>query len=156
MADDPGSRFLYCSGCSHLLSAAVVRVDRAGYTLNLPINICLHPWESPNITWETDPHGIAVGGWGLEFKPSGYGKTRTIYTLTRDSGMGSKSYPRNGSDRASKSQIETGGNLRLWISMVDLSILWCVHRHWVATASSIFVIPASEYGYCHDCSGRKS
>jgi CubicO group peptidase (beta-lactamase class C family) len=68
MADTPGRRFNYCSGCSHLLSAIVQETtgenlrDFAEQNLFAPLGL-------KNVAWETNPAGTPIGGWGLRLTP---------------------------------------------------------------------------------------
>jgi CubicO group peptidase (beta-lactamase class C family) len=78
MAEAPGARFNYCSGCSHLLSAILDRAverDVLGYaqeSLFAPLGI-------RDLRWETDPAGRPVGGWGLELTPRDMAKLGYLY-----------------------------------------------------------------------------
>jgi len=63
MVADPGSEFLYCSGCSHILSSVLEQaagqstVDFAQENLFKPLGI-----KKPS--WEMDAEGTAIGGRG--------------------------------------------------------------------------------------------
>jgi hypothetical protein len=78
LSDFPGSRFVYNSGGSHLLSAAVqgamgMTTERfAAANLFQPLGI--ERWY-----WEVDPQGISVGGWGLWLKPSDLARFGYLY-----------------------------------------------------------------------------
>lgn len=77
MTDDPGSQFLYCSGCSHILSAIVQTASgqngRAFAEENLfkPLGI--------RFDWDTDSQGIPIGGWGLQITPRDMAKLGYLY-----------------------------------------------------------------------------
>ncbi len=64
MAANPGERFNYCSGCSHILSEILYATtgqtpqEYADQYLFGPLGI-------RGETWEADPQGISIGGWGL-------------------------------------------------------------------------------------------
>ncbi len=61
---DPGTRFVYNSVASYMLSAILNRVT--GETLVDYLNPrLLHPLNIQNAFWESCPRGIAFGGWGL-------------------------------------------------------------------------------------------
>jgi CubicO group peptidase (beta-lactamase class C family) len=68
MAAAPGTQFLYCSGCSHLLSAIVQQTtgknprDFAEENLFKPLGM-------KGVNWENNPAGIPIGGWGLNLAP---------------------------------------------------------------------------------------
>jgi CubicO group peptidase (beta-lactamase class C family) len=77
MAVDPGSKFLYCSGCSHILSAIVQTASgKNGRTFaqeNLfePLGIAFD--------WDADSQGIPIGGWGLQITPRDMAKLGYLY-----------------------------------------------------------------------------
>lgn len=68
MIKPPGSQFNYCSGCSHILSAILEETtgmnprDFAEKNLFKPLGIL-------NATWESNPAGTPIGGWGLKLTP---------------------------------------------------------------------------------------
>jgi CubicO group peptidase (beta-lactamase class C family) len=141
IADDPGSRFLYCSGCSHLLSAAVVEstgqdlIKFADQNLFAPLGIT-------DYQWDTDPNGIPIGGWGLELKPQDMAKIGYLY-LKQGQWDGQQIVSSEWIDRASKAQIETGGNLGYgyqWWTYPSYGAYTAMGRY----GQTIFVIPASE------------
>ncbi len=78
MLAPPGSRFNYCSGCSHILSAILQQAthmnarDFAQKTLFEPLGIT-------HITWETEPTGMPIGGWGLQLTPRDMAKLGYLY-----------------------------------------------------------------------------
>lgn len=78
MSSDPGSEFIYCSGCSHILSAIVQQSvgdnlsDFAQKNLFKPLGI-------KKYTWENDAQGISIGGWGLSLAPRDMAKLGYLY-----------------------------------------------------------------------------
>jgi len=78
MTDDPGSKFLYCSGCSHVLSAILQQAtgenlrDFAQKNLFKPLGI-------KKFAWENDAQGISIGGWGLSLAPRDMAKLGYLY-----------------------------------------------------------------------------
>jgi len=75
---EPGTLFVYNSVASHVLSAIVQKVT--GQTLReyltprlfAPLGIC------PD-SWETDPHGINTGGWGLMMRTEEIARFGQLY-----------------------------------------------------------------------------
>jgi CubicO group peptidase (beta-lactamase class C family) len=68
MADEPGARFLYNSGCSVLLGAIVGK--RWGSTAaDFARKALFEPLEIATFTWETGHPGISNTGWGLHLRP---------------------------------------------------------------------------------------
>jgi CubicO group peptidase (beta-lactamase class C family) len=78
MAEVPGKTFLYCSGCSHVLSAIVQNaVGESGLTFaqkNL-----FQPLGITDLRWETDRQKIPIGGWGLYLTPRDMAKLGYLY-----------------------------------------------------------------------------
>jgi CubicO group peptidase (beta-lactamase class C family) len=78
MAEAPGTRFNYCSGCSHVLSAILKQAtgmsprDFAGQYLFEPLGIS-------NVRWDIDSQGIPIGGWGLQITPRDMAKLGYLY-----------------------------------------------------------------------------
>ena len=74
----PGTEFLYNSGATYMLSAIVQKVtgqkviDYLTPRLFVPLGI-------DGMTWETCPHGINTGGWGLSLKTESLAKFGQLY-----------------------------------------------------------------------------
>jgi len=68
MSAEPGTKFVYNSGCSHLLSAIIENTtgQSAEYFAkeNLFNRLGITEW-----VWEADPNGITTTGWGLYLHP---------------------------------------------------------------------------------------
>lgn len=65
MVEAPGTSFNYCSGCSHLISAALSQAVGGDLTA-FAREYLFEPLGIEDFTWETDPQGIPNGGWGLQ------------------------------------------------------------------------------------------
>jgi CubicO group peptidase (beta-lactamase class C family) len=69
MANPPGTTFAYCTRAPHLLSAILTQTTGVGTQayaqarLFDPLGI-----QPANVAWETDPQGIAIGGYGLALR----------------------------------------------------------------------------------------
>jgi len=78
MAWQPGSRFLYSSGSSHVISAIIQQTsgmngyDFAKTNLFDPLGI-----RDPD--WDRDPAGTPIGGWGLSLTPRDMAKLGYLY-----------------------------------------------------------------------------
>ena len=68
MATQPGERFNYCTGCSHLLSGILERAtgmdafEFAQQNLFAPLGIT-------QVQWSRDTGGTPIGGWGIQLSP---------------------------------------------------------------------------------------
>ena len=78
MAEPPGTRFNYCSGCSYVLSAIVHEATGVG-TLQFARNQLFEPLGIANVEWEADRNGVANGGWGLHLTPREMAKLGYLY-----------------------------------------------------------------------------
>jgi CubicO group peptidase (beta-lactamase class C family) len=78
MLEAPGTRFNYCSGCSHLLSA--VMEEAAGMsTLDYADQVLFEPVGISNVEWLRDSQGIPIGGWGLQLTPREMARLGYLY-----------------------------------------------------------------------------
>lgn len=78
MTADPGSAFLYCSGCSHVLSAIVQQGTGQNLRDFLQANL-FKPLGIKKYIWEDDVQGISMGGWGLSLAPRDMAKLGYLY-----------------------------------------------------------------------------
>lgn len=75
---EPGTQFSYNSGNTHLVSAILQKTtgmrpeDYAQARLFAPLGIT-------NFTWDTDPGGLNIGGWGLQMTPRDMAKFGYLY-----------------------------------------------------------------------------
>ena len=68
MSDEPGSRFEYCSGGMHLLSAAITKVT--GFSaLDFARRELFSPLGIGNVTWPADTQGVTYGWGDLRLEP---------------------------------------------------------------------------------------
>ncbi len=74
----PGSRFLYNSGASYMLSAIVQKVSGRKVIDYLRPRL-FDPLGIEDMTWETCPRGINTGGWGLGVKTEALAKFGQFY-----------------------------------------------------------------------------
>lgn len=78
MVAEPGIKFNYNSGNTHLLAAILQKTtgmqpeDYAQAHLFAPLGI-------KNVTWDTDPSGLNIGGWGLRMTPRDMAKFGYLY-----------------------------------------------------------------------------
>jgi CubicO group peptidase (beta-lactamase class C family) len=81
MSDTPGTRFSYCTGAVHLLSAVLQGAtgmtmrDFANEQLFKPLGIA----PVPSTRWGSDPQGITTGGFGLQLQPRDMAKLGYLY-----------------------------------------------------------------------------
>ncbi|MCX2863725.1 serine hydrolase [Paucibacter sp. PLA-PC-4] len=68
MIDEPGSRFEYCSGGMHLLSAAITKAT--GFSaLDFARRELFSPLGISNVTWPADSQGVSYGWGDLRLEP---------------------------------------------------------------------------------------
>ncbi len=109
MTADPGEKFLYCSGCSHILSA-VLRQATGQNTLDYAQKYLFRPLGISNLTWEADRQGTSIGGWGLELTPRDMAKLGYLY-LHNGVWEGKQVVSGQWVQEATKKRVETGGRL---------------------------------------------
>ncbi len=74
----PGTRFLYNSAATYMLSATVQQVTGQKILDYLQPRL-FEPLGIHGQTWETCPRGINVGGWGLSIQTEGLAKVGQLY-----------------------------------------------------------------------------
>ena len=141
MAAAPGSSFLYCSGCSHLLSAAV------GQATGVPVRdfadeFLLHPLGITKANWETDMQNIPIGGWGLSITPRDMAKLGYLY-LHEGMWDGRRIVSAEWVRAATRRQTEAG-------PVLDYGYQWWTYAYLNAYAAlgmygqTVFVIPEKD------------
>ena len=141
MAQAPGSNFLYCSGCSHVLSAILQKAAGMG-TLDFARRNLFEPLGITNLRWDTDRAGIPIGGWGLQITPRDMAKLGYLY-LRGGQWDGRQIVSPAWVERATQSQTSTGGNLGYgyqWWIYPSLGGYTALGRY----GQTIFVIPGSD------------
>jgi CubicO group peptidase (beta-lactamase class C family) len=78
MVTKPGEQFVYCSGCSHVLSAIVHKATGMS-SLDYALSRLFKPLGIDTVSWETDNDGIRAGGWGLDLTPRDMAKFGYLY-----------------------------------------------------------------------------
>ncbi len=138
MVADTGKTFVYCSGCSHVLSA-IIEEAAGGSTLDFAQKNLFQPLGITNMRWETDRQGIPIGGWGLNITPRDMAKLGYLY-LHRGVWDGKQVVSSSWVQAATTRHIDTGGRLgygyQWWI--------YPTHNAYVAQGrygQTIFVAP---------------
>lgn len=102
-AYEPGSRFMYNSPATYMLSAILQKVtgekmlDYLTSRLFVPLGVS-------GIDWEVDPAGINVGGWGLRLKTEDMAKFGQLF-LQKGIWNGKQILPKSWVEAASAAQI---------------------------------------------------
>jgi CubicO group peptidase (beta-lactamase class C family) len=141
MAQPPGSRFNYCSGCSHILSAILQQTtgmnpgDFAEQYLFQPLGIS-------NIQWDSDAAGLPIGGWGLQITPRDMAKLGHLY-LQDGQWDGQQIISARWVENATQKHTETDGALGYgyqWWTYPSLAAYTALGRY----GQTIFVIPEAD------------
>lgn len=78
MANDPGARFIYCTGASQILSA-MIHEKYGKSTLDFAQEHLFTPLGITTVDWQADPKGVYWGGLGLSLTPSDMAKFGYLY-----------------------------------------------------------------------------
>jgi CubicO group peptidase (beta-lactamase class C family) len=78
MAAEPGHRFNYSSGGSHIL-AAIIQQSSGKSLYDFARASLFGPLGISDPRWETDPEGLPIGGWGLRLSPRDMAKLGYLY-----------------------------------------------------------------------------
>lgn len=100
---EPGSKFLYNSAGTYMLSAIVQKVTGQKIFDYLTPRL-FQPLGISGIDWEVDPNGINVGGWGLRLKTEDMAKFGQLF-LQKGSWQGKQILPASWIEEASTMKI---------------------------------------------------
>ena len=78
VTNPPGTKFLYNTSASYMLSAIIQKVTGQNLLEYLKPRL-LDPLEISGLDWETDLNGIQVGGWGLRLKTEDMAKFGQLF-----------------------------------------------------------------------------
>ncbi len=78
IVETPGTRFNYCTGCSHLLSAILTQATGMDALTFAEIYL-FDPLEIRGAQWKTSREGLPIGGWGLELTTSDLARLGYLY-----------------------------------------------------------------------------
>ncbi|TLS51560.1 serine hydrolase [Paenibacillus antri] len=102
----PGTKFVYNSGATYMLSAILRRATGQSLLEYLDSRL-LAPLGIVGATWESCPRGIAVGGWGLSVTTEDIAKFGQLY-LQRGVWNGRQLLPYGWAEEASRKHISNG------------------------------------------------
>lgn len=107
----PGTKFLYNSLATYMLSAIVQKVTKQKIIDYLTPRL-FQPLGIQGMDWEVDPQGINTGGWGLRIKTEDMAKFGQLY-LQKGSWEGRQILPKEWIEEATTAKIEQGP---VWVS----------------------------------------
>lgn len=109
--EEPGTRFVYNSGASYMLAAAVQR--KSGTTAAAFAEQHLfRPLGITDYTWDTSPQGVISGGWGLSLRPRDMARFGLMY-LHGGRWEGRQVVPESWVNEATRRQMHNG-NAGFW------------------------------------------
>lgn len=100
---EPGSKFLYNSMATYMLSAIVQKVTGQKISDYLQPRL-FEPLGITGIDWETDANGVDTGGWGLRLKTEDIAKFAQLF-LQKGKWNDKQILPEGWADEASSAQI---------------------------------------------------
>ncbi|WP_373522801.1 serine hydrolase domain-containing protein [Aquiflexum sp.] len=103
IANKPGTKFLYNTSASYMLSAIIQRVSGESLLGYLQPRL-LDPLGIAGVDWETDLDGIAVGGWGIRVKTEDMAKLGQLF-LQKGHWNGKQILPESWIEQASTIKI---------------------------------------------------
>lgn len=105
---EPGTKFLYNSVATYMLSAIVQKVTGERIVDYLTPRL-FDPLGIYEMDWETDPHGINTGGWGLRLKTEDMAKFGQLF-LQKGEWQGKQILPTAWIEEATTIKIEQDPN----------------------------------------------
>ena len=105
---EPGTRFVYNSAATYMLSAIVQKVTGMTVLDYLKPRL-LVPLGIEGAAWDSDPRGINVGGWGLNIKTEDIARFGQLY-LQRGNWSGEQLLPESWVAEATSKHVNNGTN----------------------------------------------
>jgi CubicO group peptidase (beta-lactamase class C family) len=140
MVAAPGTQFNYCSGCTHLLSAMIQQSTKMN-SRDFAHKVLFQPLGITYYTWELNPQGAAIGGWGLKLAPRDMAKLGDLY-LHQGTWNGQQIISRKWIETSVRSHIPSpsGGYGYQWWIYPDLNAYAALGRY----GQMIFVQPETD------------
>jgi len=110
LVNDPGSKFLYNSMATYMLSAIVQKVTGEKVIDYLTPRL-FEPLGIEGMDWEVDPRGINTGGWGLRVKTEDMAKFGQLY-LQKGEWNGKQLIPASWIEEATTFKIDQAPDAR--------------------------------------------
>jgi CubicO group peptidase (beta-lactamase class C family) len=104
IVDEPGTKFLYNSLATYMLSAIVQKITGQKIIDYLTPRL-FEPLVITGIDWEVDPRGINTGGWGLRLKTEDMAKFGQLY-LQKGNWQGRQVLPAEWIEEATTAKID--------------------------------------------------
>ena len=101
---EPGTHFVYNTGATFMLSAIIQKITGQNLLAYLEPRL-LQPLGIDGATWESNPDGIAFGGFGMNARTEDIAKFGQLY-LQKGVWNGRQILPESWIDRATRSQID--------------------------------------------------
>jgi CubicO group peptidase (beta-lactamase class C family) len=143
MATEPGTSFVYCSGCSHVLSSILYWVTWQNVRKFADRNL-LKPLGISDYGWETDNQGIHLGGWGMQLTPRDMAKLGYLY-LHEGNWEGEQIVPKGWVEQATQSHVDfedgNGYGYQWWIYPGFAGMAQGVYSALGRYGQTIFVVP---------------
>ncbi len=108
VVNQPGTKFLYNSMATYMLSAIISKVTGQSVIEYLRPRL-FDPLGITDIDWETDPRGINVGGWGLRIRTEDMAKFGQLF-LQKGNWNGSQILPESWIEEATTTKIMQNPN----------------------------------------------
>jgi CubicO group peptidase (beta-lactamase class C family) len=138
LIEPPGSRFNYCSGCSHVLSAVVSQTTGLN-TRDFAEQYLFKPLGITDFRWDVDAAGTPNGGWGLQLTPRDMAKLGYLY-LRQGQWGGQQIVSTEWISNATRTHTPTGGELGYgyqWWTYPALKAYTALGRD----GQTVFVVP---------------
>jgi CubicO group peptidase (beta-lactamase class C family) len=103
---DPGTHFVYNTGATFMLSAIIQKITGENLLAYLEPRL-LQPLGIEGATWESNPDGIAFGGFGMNARTEDIAKFGQLY-LQRGVWSDRQILPESWIDQATRSHIDNG------------------------------------------------
>jgi CubicO group peptidase (beta-lactamase class C family) len=125
MAEEPGTRFDYNSGNTHVLSA--ILQETTGMTaMEYARQLLFDPLGITKVGWTADRNGINIGGWGIQMLPRDMAKLGYLY-LHDGVWEGQQLIPADWIEASTKKQVRVPDPLEPWDLYMGYG--WWIHEY---------------------------
>jgi len=105
MIEEPGTQFVYCTGCSHVLSAIISETTDMSAE-EFADEYLFGPLGIENLFWPSDPKGVSYGGFGLRLTAHDLAKLGYLY-LNKGEWDGEQIVSAEWVETSTQNQLET-------------------------------------------------
>ncbi|WP_077357472.1 serine hydrolase domain-containing protein [Virgibacillus halodenitrificans] len=133
---EPGTKFVYNSATSHVLSAVLTKVTNQSLSDYLEPRL-FQPLGIKEYSWDVDPQGNETGGWGMRLKTGDLAKIGQLY-LQKGMWEGKQLLSKEYVEKATSFQVSSEGHSEGYDSLQGYGFQFWISRHGSYRAAGMF------------------